>query len=396
MMQCVFTILEPGKEARDLAVRAGMTFGRGPDNDCILSDNTVGAQHFRVSELTGELTVDDLGSTNSTKFEGGRILGTGQRQPLKQGLVFWAGETRIVVKELEQPVATSGQDVQTPEEPPETTDEDETIRASGGVPAGGNSGGRDVGEPVATFREPEVAPSPPVPPPVNEGGPVKNQPGPATPTEEGTKDFDLNAARIEKALRKLRPRLVVASAGMQKIVDISSPEFSIGRAETADLTLNHPHLSGTHAKLHFDGDKFFLEDFESRNRSYVDGSVLDPKEKREVCPEARLTFGSIETLLVMDGQDSSYAKQKRAAKILLKEKKISRAEWRDARRHAEDERRHVGEILLRDCRLEVTDWVDAEQRAGESRRTPAQLLVWIVVSILAVAIVLWTTRFLWS
>ena len=107
MIQSILEIQEQGK-VREITVRAGETFGRDAGNHHILVDKTAGSRHFKLVELEGELGIEDLGSAHGTKIEGGRILGAGQRQPLKEGLVFWAGETHVSVKELERPQAAAG------------------------------------------------------------------------------------------------------------------------------------------------------------------------------------------------------------------------------------------------------------------------------------------------
>ena len=50
-----------------------ITIGRNPDNDIVLSDNSVSRQHARVRSEQGCLTIEDMGSANGTYVNGYRI-----------------------------------------------------------------------------------------------------------------------------------------------------------------------------------------------------------------------------------------------------------------------------------------------------------------------------------
>lgn len=547
MISCVFHIEEPGAQPREVAVKAGMQFGRGPGNDYVISEKSVGTHHFRIIELDpGELYIDDLGSKNSTRIDGGRVLRKGERHPLRKGLVFWAGKTQITVKELrealvveeaQRPVsgmrmAPKGAVQVAPEsqagfEPaaagginfagaaktacaevtlrgwglgdqpplPSTSapgeGEEITLRASGPAPPGASPpaarpetemetkatsdvavpgrGAVDEGEPTQRGAGPPgpapllrpAAPGETEDPTLRASGPAPQgavmaaqaaslDPGglvevadltlrapglagaavysfipepkeafpplldgpTASPAASTTSDGVLHsqvssrsagaplaeaehrvntrahceqgsspgpepharepqaigavvgpAVHALETLNRLRPRLVVASAGIQRIVEIREPEFSIGRKEEADLTIQQPHVSSIHAVIRFDGKSFSIEDCTSKNRTSVNGVALERGERYKLSSESRLRFGSVEVLFVVDEDDGVYGKQEEAARVLCRLGKVSRVGYSRALRQAREEGRHVGEILLRDTSLQVSDWVEAFKQA---------------------------------
>ena len=96
----IFRITEPGHGSRDISVADQMTFGRKPGNSCVLRDEASSSRHFIiVDEGGGVLAIEDLGSTNGTRLEGGAVLAKGKRQRLMAGLKFYVGATEIEVLE---------------------------------------------------------------------------------------------------------------------------------------------------------------------------------------------------------------------------------------------------------------------------------------------------------
>ena len=73
----------------------GLSLGRDPENDVVLSDPTVSRRHCRLMPLEGEVQVEDLGSLNPLMING---------QPAKAGVLrvgeeLVAGEARFLVSE---------------------------------------------------------------------------------------------------------------------------------------------------------------------------------------------------------------------------------------------------------------------------------------------------------
>ena len=90
--------------------------GKNPDNELVLTDDTVSRYHFEVVvEGDGAFLVRDLGSTNGTIVDGARI----REAYLRSGATITAGRVRM---EVYLPVER----VDTTEESPPTLDFDST------------------------------------------------------------------------------------------------------------------------------------------------------------------------------------------------------------------------------------------------------------------------------
>ena len=93
---------------RDVAARFRITgpdvrIGRGYDNDVIVDDPYVAAQHLHVfRDETGQLVVEDLGSANGMFLDGGKSrlarLTVDGRQPIR------IGQTYLRVRDLNHAV----------------------------------------------------------------------------------------------------------------------------------------------------------------------------------------------------------------------------------------------------------------------------------------------------
>ncbi len=126
MKKFVLRVCEPDRAPREYGVSVGMTLGRHPDNDCVFSDPKTSGHHAHVVALDdGNLAIEDLGSSNRTRVEGGPVLGQGDRFPLKAGLTLTLGLTTIEVKDAEVPAATQMlplPDSEAPEDSPVATE----------------------------------------------------------------------------------------------------------------------------------------------------------------------------------------------------------------------------------------------------------------------------------
>lgn len=90
-------------------------------------------------------------------------------------------------------------------------------------------------------------------------------------------------------------------------VDKRSPDnddfvrVSVGRARNHDIVLRHDSVSKFHAWLDRDpGGKVFVRDASSKNRTLINGEPTK-RERTEVKPGDRITFGSVETVLCSPG-----------------------------------------------------------------------------------------------
>jgi EmrB/QacA subfamily drug resistance transporter len=75
-------VVEGATETTALPVAGGRLLGRDPECDLALADEEVSWRHARVGRDNGNVTIEDLGSTNGTYVNGERLL---ERRPLESG-----------------------------------------------------------------------------------------------------------------------------------------------------------------------------------------------------------------------------------------------------------------------------------------------------------------------
>ena len=127
MKKLVLRVCEPDQAPREYGVSVGMTLGRHPDNDCVFTDPKTSAHHAHVVALEdGRFAIEDLGSSNKTRVEGGPVLGKGDRFPLEAGLTLTLGLTTIEIKDAALPQATQMLPLPDSEMPDESDESDES------------------------------------------------------------------------------------------------------------------------------------------------------------------------------------------------------------------------------------------------------------------------------
>lgn len=68
--------------------------------------------------------------------------------------------------------------------------------------------------------------------------------------------------------------------------------LTIGRREDLDICLDYDNqISRLHAHLGFDGERFWLEDLDSRNGTFINEERLPANEKRPIDPGALFKVG---------------------------------------------------------------------------------------------------------
>jgi DNA-binding NtrC family response regulator len=92
-------ITERGRERWQVVPRAGLTVGKAPVNDVVLSDPYVSSRHLRIEPRGGRWHLADLGSSNGTLLGGARV----ERAELPFGLPLRLGDSELV---LEPPVVS--------------------------------------------------------------------------------------------------------------------------------------------------------------------------------------------------------------------------------------------------------------------------------------------------
>jgi transcriptional regulator with GAF, ATPase, and Fis domain len=71
-----------------------LRIGKAPDNDLVLSDDTVSRHHCELTRAADGVHVRDLGSTNGTKLQGARVT----EAVVQPGVVLKVGEIEIAVR----------------------------------------------------------------------------------------------------------------------------------------------------------------------------------------------------------------------------------------------------------------------------------------------------------
>ncbi len=72
----------------------GLRIGKAPDNDLVLSDDTVSRHHCELTRTAEGVRVRDLGSTNGTRVQGARVT----EAVVPAGTVLKVGEVEIVLR----------------------------------------------------------------------------------------------------------------------------------------------------------------------------------------------------------------------------------------------------------------------------------------------------------
>ena len=400
MTKLTFVIREPGGEPeKRVPVEDGLTIGRHPQCGCVLKDGTVSATHARVSNVNGELLIEDLGGTNSIQADGQRLT-KGQTVALSDGLDMLLGQTKILVVDetpAAAPVASAADpDMTVVAAAPPAMDPDATVVGAAPVSA-------PVVDPDATVVgniAPPAAPAPvAAPAPAPTPAPAAAVPAPAVPVApeevlqaaavpesseipvpdptaeaEGTLVFGGDALdpndpsqiiALQASLTKLRPRLVFANEVDRRVFLIEAAEVNIGRSADVDCTVEHPAVSSKHARVSFDigSNRFFVEDLGGRNKTILNGEQLAPKSKREIMPESSIEFGPIQTLFVVNADSRNRPipadRYEAALEVLTKDQKLQPHQRAQALGDTAPNERHVGESLLLAEVVTVEDWREA-------------------------------------
>lgn len=104
--------------------------------------------------------------------------------------------------------------------------------------------------------------------------------------EEGTvvlDDESEGTTTLEESVTTLKiyPRLLRKRTG--EIIKINKLEFSVGKGKTADFSIdNNTAVSRVHAKIYTRGGRFFIQDNNSTNGTFVDNERLEPGTETEI------------------------------------------------------------------------------------------------------------------
>jgi diguanylate cyclase (GGDEF)-like protein len=78
---------------------------------------------------------------------------------------------------------------------------------------------------------------------------------------------------------EFKPRLIVVSGMMLGLqIELGDEPVTIGRASECALSLQHPSVSRHHCEISREGDRYFIEDLGSTNRTYLNGKPVRREE----------------------------------------------------------------------------------------------------------------------
>ena len=75
-------------------------------------------------------------------------------------------------------------------------------------------------------------------------------------------------------------------------VTLEKAKYTLGRGEANDITILDGGMSKSHAVIVRAEDKFYIEDLNSTNGTYIDGLKLPPNQKYELRHNCQVTFGN--------------------------------------------------------------------------------------------------------
>jgi hypothetical protein len=126
-------------------------------------------------------------------------------------------------------------------------------------------------------------------------------------TSGGARQFRTNTVEGRSAF--VPPLSAVTADGETLVLPMAKRDkspyaefFFVGRAMTADLVLDDPSVSKSHAAFQREGAVWHVKDARSRNGTYVDGRRLDAGARLKLESGAQVTFGAIATYFLSSSE----------------------------------------------------------------------------------------------
>jgi len=277
-----------GKKTAEVSLDREMIVGRREDADLRLPYSEVSSRHAKIRPDGKGMVICDLGSTNGTYLDGKTRIDPQTDVPMAPGARVSIGPA---VLEVEAPAAAP---------PP---------------------------RPAAPQRDP----------------------GGHGTVLVGT--LDAKSALVDMAMfQAAAAKLVVAAQDGRRTVALDKMETTLGREE-GEVKIAHPSVSTEHARLSFQGGRFFVEDLGSSNGTFVDGTPVTGKAP--LPSQSVLTLGTVPCLLV-------YTEAKKAGSgtedvpagpllsHLVQIGKLTQVEADRALAAHRDQNRSLGEVLVAD------------------------------------------------
>jgi pSer/pThr/pTyr-binding forkhead associated (FHA) protein len=339
MVKVIVTV--QGKKTAEVSLDREMVVGRREDADLRLPYSEVSSHHAKIRPDGAGIVITDLGSTNGTYLDGKTKLEAKKEFALKPG-----GRVSIgpAVLEVEAPAAP-------PPPPPKPAARERDPGAHGTVLVG---------------------------------------------------NIDAKSAMVDMAMfQAAGARLIVAAQDGRRTIPLGKMEVVVGR-EDAEVTIAHPSVSKEHAQFVFQGGKFFVEDLQSSNGTFVDGNRITGRAP--IASQGTVTFGTVPCLFVFDEAKKAGAGiEDVPAEALLSHLvglgKLTQVESDRALAAHRDERKPLGEVLVMEGFLDPGDWSEVwRQRqiiravAPASKRKGISPFVWIALGVILAGVVFVLSR----
>src|SRR5262245_296150 len=90
-----------------------------------------------------------------------------------------------------------------------------------------------------------------------------------------------------------------------QVVEIKKPETMIGRLPKCEIVLEPHGVSREHAKIRRDGDKFYIIDLDSRNKTKLNEQVIAPNKDHPLQQGDRINICDVEMVFYTEVPDQS-------------------------------------------------------------------------------------------
>lgn len=219
---------------REFILKPGENCVGRENADILLSHNTVSRKHAKITVLEGQISVEDLGSTNGT-FVDGKRLSEGESVEIKDANELMFGSMTL---KYEAPLASIDEEVEEP-----------------------------ISDDLAEQVEPEAT------------GEVEVE-AEAEP-----------AAESEPIEETSAPAGYLVDKEDFSKYEIAEGTNTIGRRDGNDIIIGDPYVSGSHAELVAENGIFTITDIGSTNGTFINGVRLEPNQPRDILDSDEVTIG---------------------------------------------------------------------------------------------------------
>lgn len=223
-----------GAIVKECVVDRDLTIGRVPSSDLHIPSTEVSSRHAKISPRAHGAVITDLNSTNGTFLNGEKRLAAGVELALEPGMRICMGPGILEVKRVDEPAPK-----------PRVAVDDEKMFGTMVI---------------------------------------------------GTDDTQQGIVN-EAKFRAAKPRMVIALETDRRTVPFEEVGTEIGR-EGCAVTINHPSVSGKHARISYENGFFVLRDLQSRNGTFLEG--LPVTAPTPLGTQAAITFGTVDCLFVQE------------------------------------------------------------------------------------------------